>query len=387
MARLSAADRAKLPDSAFAYVDSRGDRRLPINDAAHVRAALARFDQVRFEDDRARERARKRLLRAAKRHGIVPVGFITGQLQTARQEAAAGRIVIELGRIGTSRQLEDELRGALDDPLLSILRWSKEAGSYVGWDDELVPLPGAAASQTVTFLQGRGHPLTAIVHDRAVLVDPEITEVVLAAVHLVMGKELVDAELDRRSARGPRLPEGVVSFLLTDIEESTALLNRLGDRYADVLTEVRRVIREAVLRAGGREVEARADEFVAVFEAAPAALEAAVEMQRALGRSAWPDGVDVRVRVGISTGDIALTESGYVGISVHTAARVMAAAHGGQILVSGDTWSALAGAPPDGIRLDSLGRHRLRGLAGAQELYQLVGEGLLTGFPPPRTTA
>jgi len=385
MARLSAADRAKLPDSAFAYVDSRGDRRLPVNDAAHVRAALSRFDQVRFEDDRARERARKRLLRAAKRHGIVPVGFITGQLQTARRQAAAGRIVIELGRIATSRQLEAELRTALDDPGLLILRWSKAAGSYVGCDDEPVPLPGATSLQTVTFLQGRGRPLTAIVHDRTVLVEPEITEVVLAAVHLVMGKELVDAELDRRAARGPKLPEGVVSFLLTDIEESTALLTHLGDRYADVLTEVRRVIREAVLRAGGREVEARADEFVAVFEDAPAALVAGAEMQRALGRSAWPDGVDVRVRVGINTGDIALTESGYVGISVHAAARVMAAAHGGQVLVSGHTWTALAGTLPDGIGLDSLGRHRLRGLDGAQELYQLVCDGLLTEFPPPRT--
>jgi class 3 adenylate cyclase len=218
-----------------------------------------------------------------------------------------------------------------------------------------------------------------------VLVEPEITEVVLAAVHLVMGKELVDAELDRRSARGPRLPEGVVSFLLTDIEESTALLTRLGDRYADVLTEARRVIREAVLRAGGREVEARADEFVAVFEDAPSAVQAAAEMQRALGQTTWPDGVEVRVRAGINTGDIALTESGYVGISVHTAARVMAAAHGGQILVAGDTWAALAGACPDGIRLDSVGSHRLRGLEGAQELYQVIGAGLAAEFPPPRT--
>jgi class 3 adenylate cyclase len=385
MARLSAADRAKLPDSAFAYVDSRRNRRLPINDAAHVRAALARFDQVRFEDDRARERARKRLLRAAKRYGIVPVGFITGQLRTARREAAAGRIVIELGRIATSRQLEAELRTALDDPGLLILRWSKEAGSYVDGDDGPVPLPGSTAPQTVTFLQGRGRPLTAIVHDRRVLAEPEMTEVVLAAVHLVMGKELVDAELDRRAARGPRLPEGVVSFLLTDIEESTALLTRLGDRYADVLTEVRRVIREAVLRAGGREVEARADEFVAVFVDAPAALVAAAEMQRVLGGTAWPDGLDVRVRAGINTGEIALTESGYVGISVHTAARVMAAAHGGQVLVSGDTWAALAGAFPDGLGLQSLGRHPLRGLEVAQELYQLVGADLGMEFPPPRT--
>src|SRR5262245_16894000 len=86
MPTLSGKTRAGLPNSAFAYLDSRGQRRLPIHDEAHVRNALARFNQVRFEDDAARERARKRLLTAAKKHGIVPIGFITGQLVTERQE-------------------------------------------------------------------------------------------------------------------------------------------------------------------------------------------------------------------------------------------------------------------------------------------------------------
>jgi len=384
MARLSASERAKLPDTAFAYIDSRGRRLLPINDAAHVRNALARFDQVNFDDDRARERARNRLLNAARRHGIVPVGFITGQLRSARKQAAAGRMVIELGRIETSSELEGELRIALGDPSLVLLRWSKETGSYVGGDGERIPLPAEDSQRTATFLQGRGQPLTAIVHDRAVLDEPEITEAVLAAVHLVAGKELIDAELAERSTAGVKLPDGVVSFLLTDIEDSTGLLTQLGDRYADVLADVRSEIRAAVLRAGGREVEARADEFVAVFEQATAAVEAAVAMQRGLGRRAWPDGLDVRVRVGIHSGDIALTDSGYVGISVHTAARVMAAAHGGQVLVSGDTRAAMD-ASLTGVSLRSHGGHQLRGLQGLQELFQVEGDGLLTDFPPPRT--
>lgn len=384
MARLSASERAKLPDTAFAYIDSRGRRLLPINDAAHVRNALARFDQVNFDDDRARERARNRLLNAARRHGIVPVGFITGQLRSARKQAAAGRMVIELGRIETSSELEGELRIALGDPSLVLLRWSKETGSYVGGDGERIPLPAEDSQRTATFLQGRGQPLTAIVHDRAVLDEPEITEAVLAAVHLVAGKELLDAELAERSTAGVKLPDGVVSFLLTDIEDSTGLLTQLGDRYADVLADVRSEIRAAVLRAGGREVEARADEFVAVFEQATAAVEAAVAMQRGLGRRAWPDGLDVRVRVGIHSGDIALTDSGYVGISVHTAARVMAAAHGGQVLVSGDTRAAMD-ASLTGVSLRSHGGHQLRGLQGLQELFQVEGDGLLTDFPPPRT--
>src|SRR5262245_43835359 len=93
MARLESSERARLPDSAFAYVDSRGHRRLPIHDAAHVRNALARFNQVAFEDERARERARTRLLKAARKYGIVPVGFITAQLESAREAGRRGEPV------------------------------------------------------------------------------------------------------------------------------------------------------------------------------------------------------------------------------------------------------------------------------------------------------
>ena len=102
MSRLVSSKRAKLPASAFAYIDSRGRRRLPIHDEAHVRNALARFSQVGFEDDAARERARTRLLNAAKKYRIMPVGFITGQLQSERSNATAGRLVIELQRVTDS---------------------------------------------------------------------------------------------------------------------------------------------------------------------------------------------------------------------------------------------------------------------------------------------
>src|SRR5438445_7826517 len=121
MPRLSSSQRARLPDSAFAYIDSRGKRRLPINDEAHVRAALARFEQVSFEDDTARERARKRLLNAAKKYGIVPVGFITGQLQSERRHATAGRLVIELGRNAAPGELEQRQRTVQRDTTLSVM--------------------------------------------------------------------------------------------------------------------------------------------------------------------------------------------------------------------------------------------------------------------------
>ena len=281
MPRLSASQRARLPDTAFAYIDSRGRRRLPINDEAHVRAALSRFEQVSFEDDEARERARKRLLNAAKKYGIVPVGFITGQLQSERR--------------------------------------------------------------------------------------------------------LAQGEVQARSSDVAMLPTGFITFLLTDIEESTALLRQLGDRYADVLNGVRGVVRQAVLAAKGREVDARADEFFAVFEGAAPAIEAAVALQRALSQRAWPDDVQCRLRVGIHSGQPTLTDTGYIGLSVHTAARVCWAAHGAQIVVSGETKAAIQGVLPDGINLRSLGRHRLSGLTDAQALFQVEAEGLLGEFPPPRT--
>src|SRR5262247_1744747 len=131
MSRLNTKKRARLPDRAFAYVDSRGARRLPVHDKAHVKNALARFNQVKFEDDAARERARRRLLNAAKKYRIVPVGFITGQIQSERRHATAGRLVIELGREGAPGELEQRLRKALRDPTLAVLHWSDASGAYL----------------------------------------------------------------------------------------------------------------------------------------------------------------------------------------------------------------------------------------------------------------
>ena len=220
----------------------------------------------------------------------------------------------------------------------------------------------------------------ALVHDANVLKTPEITEAVTAAVHLVAGRELLD-EVDERGVATGALPDGVVTFLLTDIEGSTPLLHALGGSYPAVLTQVRTHIREAVLKAGGRQVEARADEFVAVFERPIDAVTAAVDMQRSMANHSWPNAQDVRIRVGLHTGNITLTESGYVGLTVHVAARIMAAAHGGQVLVS-DTTAGLSEAI-DEIEFRSVGSHQLRGLEGKQKLLQVEVDDLSTDFPPP----
>src|SRR5438309_4124366 len=160
MPELGRKSRDQLPDSAFAYIDSSGQRRLPINDEAHVRNALARFNQVRFEDEAARDRARTRLLRAAKKYGIVPVGFMTGQLRTQSRQAAAGKAVIELGGIGTPEQLEARLRIVLGDPTLAVLYWSESVGAYLDGVGQPATLPSDGAGRTVTRLDRNGQPMT-----------------------------------------------------------------------------------------------------------------------------------------------------------------------------------------------------------------------------------
>jgi class 3 adenylate cyclase len=266
MPRLGAKQRAQLPDSAFAYVDSLGVRRLPIHDASHVRNALARFGQVAFEDEDARDRARSRLLKAATKHGIAPIGFVSAQLRTRR-----------------------------------------------------------------------------------------------------------------------KLPEGQITFLLTDIEGSTELLGRLGDQYAALLSDVRREVCNAVRQAGGHEVSARGDDVFAVFEQPAASLDAAFAIQRAMRTVTWPGRVDVRLRIGLHRGRPALTDTGYVGLSVHTAARICFAAHGGQIVLSSAVRNAVLESIPVGVRLTNLGSWRFRGLPEPVGVFQAEAPGLPSDFPPLRS--
>ena len=265
VAGLSARERARLPDSAFAYIDSTGKRKLPIHDAAHVRNALARFDRVVFEDDAARDRARTRLLRAAQKHGVAPLGFIRSELQPHR-----------------------------------------------------------------------------------------------------------------------RLPSGQVTFLITDVESSTDLLARLGEEYAPLLTQIRRLVRVPVRQAGGHEVDARGDEMLAVFRESAAAVQAALAIQRAVRETRWPGGADVRLRIALHSGRPTLTDTGYVGLAVHAAARVCFAGHGGQILITSAVHSTLGDGDIEGISLEQLGSWRFRGLPKPIELFQVDAADGAQSFPPPR---
>jgi class 3 adenylate cyclase len=182
-----------------------------------------------------------------------------------------------------------------------------------------------------------------------------------------------------------KLPKGDVTFLLTDIEGSTELLGRLDDQYGPLLADVRRRVRAALRDAGGREVDVRGDDSLAVFEQAPAALEAALAIQRAMLAGALPAATDVRLRIGLHRGRPTLTDTGYVGLSVHAAARICFAAHGGQIVVSSAVHKAVEESLPDGVSLRSLGAWRFRGLPEPVDLFQVEAADLLADFPPLRS--
>jgi class 3 adenylate cyclase len=385
MPELGERARAQLPDSAFAYIDSRGVRRLPINDEAHVRNALSRFNQVRFEDEAARDRARTRLLKAAKKYGIVPVGFMTGQWRSQSRQAAAGKAVIELGGLGTPEQLEARLRTVLGDPTLSVLYWSESVAAYLDGEGRAAALPGEGDGRAVTLLERRGRPMTALVHDRSVLKDPDLAASVTAAVRLAIENQWMHSEIQARASEVRTLPTGIVTFLFTDIEDSTGLVRRLGDGYDRFLSDVRRLLRATIAAAAGREVETRADEMFAVFEQARAGLEAAIAIQRKVRARAWPDGLPVRIRIGLHTGRPTLTDTGYMGLAVHTASRICFASHGGQILLSGAVRKAVAGSEPLGVGFRDLGLHQFHGLPAPEALFQVEAADLPTKFPAPRT--
>jgi len=181
------------------------------------------------------------------------------------------------------------------------------------------------------------------------------------------------------------LPKGTVTLLFTDIEGSTYLLQQMGKRYATVLTECRRLLRAAFRAHHGHEVDTQGDAFFVAFARASDAILAAVAAQRALTAQRWPQGVVVRVRMGLHTGEPTLGAGGYVGLEVHQAARIMSAGHGGQVLLSQTTRDLVENDLPADLSLRDLGEHRLKDLQRPGRLYQLVIAGLPAGFPPLKT--
>jgi DNA-binding SARP family transcriptional activator len=183
------------------------------------------------------------------------------------------------------------------------------------------------------------------------------------------------------------LPSGAVTFLFTDIEGSTALVKRLRSRYGEVLADHARLLRDVFRKHAGHEVDTQGDSFFVAFRTARDALLAAVSAQRALAEHEWPDGTEIRVRMGIHTGQAAVSENRYLGLSVHRAARIGTAGHGGQILVSQATQTLLEDEeePLSDVVLEDRGTHRLKDLDRPVRLYQAVVPGVRRDFPPLRT--
>ena len=187
-----------------------------------------------------------------------------------------------------------------------------------------------------------------------------------------------------QSDTGNAGPTGTVTFLFTDIEGSTSLLQRSGAAYPAILEQHTRLLLEVIERHGGRLVDRAGDGLFVVFDRATTGLHATVDAQRALLDHTWPDDVRVLVRMGLHTGDAVRSGSGYVGLDVHRAARVAAAAHGGQVVVSDVTRRLVGWELPDGITFLDLGEHRLKDLPRSERLHQVVARGLPDSFPPLR---
>lgn len=167
------------------------------------------------------------------------------------------------------------------------------------------------------------------------------------------------------------LPSGTVTLLYTDMEGSTGLLQLLGEGYTPLLETCQSLLRTAFLAFDGYEVDTQGDAFFVTFARASNAVAAAVAAQRALASQPWPEGVSVRVRMGLHTGEPQLTAAGYVGLDVHRAARIMSCAHGGQILLSQTTRALVEHDLPTGVSLRELGAHRLKDLHQPIYLFQL----------------
>jgi class 3 adenylate cyclase len=182
------------------------------------------------------------------------------------------------------------------------------------------------------------------------------------------------------------LPSGTVTFVFTDIEASTRLLQELGDEYAQVSRDHRRIIREAFGAHGGTEIDTQGDSFFFSFRRAREAVAGAVDAQRRLAAHGWPRAKDVRIRMGLHTGEPTVGEEGYLGMDVVRAARISAAGHGGQILLSETTRALVGNDLPDGVAVHDLGEQNLKDIQH-ERVYELTLDGRPTTARPLKTEA
>jgi class 3 adenylate cyclase len=183
------------------------------------------------------------------------------------------------------------------------------------------------------------------------------------------------------------LPSGTVTFVFTDIEGSTALLKQLGDEYEWLLSEHRRLMRERFSEHGGVEIDTQGDAFFFAFARARDAVAAAVEAQRVHAAHEWPEGCEVRVRMGLHTGEPAVGSEGYLGLDVVRAARLCTAGEGGHVLLSETTRALVGSSLPDGVSLFPLGERQLKDIDEPERVFELEIDGVTPPAPPPPAPA
>jgi class 3 adenylate cyclase len=167
------------------------------------------------------------------------------------------------------------------------------------------------------------------------------------------------------------LPSGTVTFVFSDIEGSTSLMKVLGDRYGDVLSGHRTLMRDSFTTRGGVEIDTQGDAFFFAFPRARDAVTAAIEAQRLHALHEWPDGHAVRVRMGLHTGEPALGSEGYLGIDVVRAARLCTVGRGGQVILSETTRALVGSSLPDGVSVHTLGERRLKDIDEPERIFEL----------------
>ncbi len=299
-------------------------------------------------------------------------------------KAAVATLVVGLHGDRTPHSLERSIADALHDPSVKLGYWSPAARTYVDGTGKALTMPEPGSELSVAFVARADEPLGAIIHDTVLADDKALLDAVSAAFALAVERDRLASTVHAQASDARRLPSGPVIFLYADVEGSTVLLDRLGERYANVLAEERRLIRTIVREHGGFEIDSRADEFFGAFPDAPDPVGAALGIQRRLRDHAWADGVAVRVRIGLHRGQPQMTDEGYVGLDVHRATRIGSAGHGGQILLSDATRQGIETHLPPDVTVQQLGAFVLKGLPGLESIWQLTVPDLPAAFPPLR---
>jgi class 3 adenylate cyclase len=316
---------------------------------------------------------------------LIPVALGIGFVRSRLARGGVADFLVSIGPNPTLPELQAAVRRALHDPSARLVLASP-AGD-VDVDSHLADQrTDELDEREITPLVSGGRRIGMIIHDPVLAEEADLISSISAATGIVLENARLAVSIRAQADDVARLPTGVVTLLYTDVERSTQLLDELREvLFGEMIEELRRLLRGEVRRAGGQEIDSTGDEFFAVIPEAPAAIRAALAIQRATMRHQWPRGSQVRVRMGLHTGSPERGAASYVGMDVHIAARIGSAGSGGQIVVSDATRAAFERDMTDEQQFVGLGWYRLKGVPAPTRLYQLQAADLPASFPPLRS--